>query len=82
MNKYLYFKAHWCPPCKTVTPIMEQVSQSGIPVDVIDVDGRNAMTTKYNVINIPTVLLVNEKGEVLKRLVGINPISTYIESYK
>ena len=35
--KYLYFSAKWCQPCKTLSPIMNEVS-SHIEVEKIDVD--------------------------------------------
>ena len=35
--KYLYFSAQWCGPCKSLSPIMNEVS-SQISVEKIDVD--------------------------------------------
>lgn len=78
--KYLYFSAAWCGPCRTLGPIMNQVSQE-VPVDKIDVDSQSDMALKYNVRNIPTVVLVNGETEV-KRFVGVQPKDTYLNAVK
>lgn len=78
--KYLYFFGTWCGPCKQLSPIMNQVSQE-VPVDKIDVDSQSDMALKYNVRNIPTVVLVNGETEV-KRFVGVQPKNTYLNAVK
>lgn len=78
--KYLYFSAAWCGPCRTLGPIMNQVSQE-VPVDKIDVDSQSDIALKYNVRNIPTVVLVNGETEV-KRFVGVQPKDTYLNAVK
>lgn len=78
--KYLYFSAAWCGPCRTLGPIMNQVSQE-VPVEKIDVDSQSDMALKYNVRNIPTVVLVNGETEV-KRFVGVQPKDTYLNAVK
>ncbi len=78
--KYLYFSASWCGPCRTLGPIMNQVSAE-VPVEKIDVDSQSDMAQKYNVRNIPTVVLVNGGSEV-KRFVGVQPKDTYINAVK
>ena len=61
--KYLYFSAAWCAPCKTLAPIMNEVS-SEVPVNKIDIDSQSELAIKYNVRNIPTVILVNGDVEI------------------
>jgi len=64
--KYLYFSAKWCQPCKTLSPIMNEVS-SHIEVEKIDVDLDYEKAQKYGVRNIPTVVLVDGVTEVKKK---------------
>lgn len=78
--KYLYFSAAWCGPCRTLGPIMNQVSQE-VPVEKIDVDSQSDMALKYNVRNIPTVVLVDGETEV-KRFVGVQSKDTYLNTVK
>lgn len=78
--KYLYFSAAWCGPCRTLGPIMNQVSQE-VPVEKIDVDSQSDMALKYNVRNIPTVVLVDGETEV-KRFVGVQSKDTYLNAVK
>ena len=78
--KYLYFSAAWCGPCRTLGPIMNQVSQE-VPVEKIDVDSQSDMALKYNVRNIPTVVLVDGGTEV-KRFVGVQSKDTYLNAVK
>ena len=78
--KYLYFSAGWCAPCKTLAPIMNEVS-SEVPVNKIDIDSQSELAIKYNVRNIPTVILVNGDVEI-KRFVGVQSKNTYLDALK
>jgi thioredoxin 1 len=68
MKQLFYFSADWCQPCKTLAPIMEEVS-SQIPVQKINIDYEADTITKYGVRNIPTVILV-ENGQEVRRFSG------------
>lgn len=78
--KYLYFSAAWCGPCKTLSPIMNEVSAQ-ISVEKIDVDLDYETAQKYGVRNIPTVVLVDGVTEV-KRFIGVQPEQNYINALK
>jgi len=78
--KYLYFSAQWCGPCKSLSPIMNEVS-SHIEVEKIDVDLDYEKAQKYGVRNIPTVVLVDGVTEV-KRFIGVQPKQNYINAVK
>jgi|14_taG_2_1085336.scaffolds.fasta_scaffold31778_2 thioredoxin 1 len=76
--KYLYFSAPWCGPCRTLGPIMNEVATQ-VPVTKIDVDSDYELAQKYNVRNVPTVVLMNGESEV-KRFVGVQPKNVYIQA--
>tara|TARA_R100000541_G_scaffold50166_2_gene57367 strand:+ start:609 stop:866 length:258 start_codon:yes stop_codon:yes gene_type:complete len=71
MNKgILYFSAPWCAPCKALSPQMEEIAKSGIPVKKINIDYDAEFPAKYNVKNIPTSILCDLNGTEIKRHVG------------
>ena len=78
--KYLYFPASWCGPCRTLGPIMNDVSQQ-IPVQKVDVDSEFELASQYNVRNVPTVVLL-DNGQEVKRFVGVQPKETYLNVVK
>jgi thioredoxin 1 len=78
--KYLYFSASWCGPCRTLGPIMNDVSQQ-IPVQKVDVDSEFELASQYNVRNVPTVVLL-DNGQEVKRFVGVQPKETYLNAVK
>lgn len=71
MKKFLYFTAAWCGPCKILKPKIEALSGE-LPITILDVDTNKETAVKYSVRNIPTIIMIDENGEVLNRLVGNN----------
>jgi thioredoxin 1 len=78
--KYLFFSSTWCQPCKTLRPIMEEVSKQ-IPVSKIDIDTNPQYTVEYNVRSVPTVVLVENTGKELSRSIGVHSLEHYINQY-
>ena len=67
----LDFWAPWCGPCQMVLPIVEEIAaeRPDIKVGKINVDENPELSKQFRVMSIPT-LVVMEKGEVVKRVVG------------
>jgi len=80
MKKILYFTAAWCGPCKTLGPIIESLSGQ-INYQKIDVDSNQDMSIKYGVRNVPSLILVDEKGETLNKLVGVSTKEQILKLY-
>ena len=80
MKKILYFTAAWCGPCKTLGPIIESLSGQ-INYQKIDVDNDQDMSIKYGVRNVPSLILVDEKGETLNKLVGVSTKEQILKLY-
>jgi thioredoxin 1 len=80
MKKILYFSAGWCGPCKTLGPIMESLSGQ-INYEKVDVDSNQDLSIKYGVRNIPTLILINENGETINKLVGLQPKEQILNFY-
>ena len=69
MKKIIYFSAPWCGPCKVLGPTMQKLS-SELPITKINVDEDNTTSAKYGIRNIPTLILIDETGKEINRLVG------------
>jgi thioredoxin 1 len=78
------FYATWCGPCKTMQPILEEVSrQLGDLVKVIkvDVDKNPDAANKYQVRGVPTLILF-KKGQSLWRQSGVVPAHQLVSIVK
>eukprot|EP00586_Coscinodiscus_wailesii_P007336 CAMPEP_0172492022 /NCGR_PEP_ID=MMETSP1066-20121228/22995_1 /TAXON_ID=671091 /ORGANISM="Coscinodiscus wailesii, Strain CCMP2513" /LENGTH=148 /DNA_ID=CAMNT_0013261389 /DNA_START=85 /DNA_END=531 /DNA_ORIENTATION=- len=62
----LYFTASWCPPCKAIAPVYEQMSDKypGIAFGKVDVDDQPDAAMEFDVRAVPTFVLSN--GEDVK----------------
>ncbi len=65
------FWAEWCGPCKMIAPILGEIAteQPALTIAKLNVDENPDIAMRFNVMSIPT-LLVFDKGEVRKRIVG------------
>ncbi|AEB06260.1 thioredoxin [Coriobacterium glomerans PW2] len=69
------FWAPWCGPCRTLSPIVEQVAEEmseRITVAKCNVDENQDLAMKYGVMSIPTLVLFRDGAEV-SRTVGAMP---------
>ena len=66
--------AEWCGPCKTLAPIFEKVSKmeefKDIEFKEVNAEDDDDFAEKYSVRNLPTILFLDENGEIVKRTVG------------
>ncbi len=66
------FWAEWCGPCKMIAPILGEIAgeqAEHLTIAKLNVDENPDIAQKFSVMSIPT-LLVFDKGQVTKRLVG------------
>ena len=66
------FYATWCGPCKILSPMVEEAAQENEDVKFvkIDIDKTEDIAIKYQVMSIPTLVLI-QNGEEKDRRVGI-----------
>jgi thioredoxin 1 len=67
--KLLKFSASWCGPCKMLTKVMESIK---FPYEVVDVDieGNEELVAKYGVRGVPTLVLLDDKEDVVVVHIG------------
>ena len=68
------FWATWCGACQMMTPIVDEIAaeREDIKVGKVNVDEQRALTEKFGIMNIPT-LLVFKNGSAAGRIVGFKP---------
>jgi thioredoxin 1 len=69
------FTADWCPPCKMVAPVLEQIASEEVArlkVVSIDVDENPVTTSQYGILSMPTLALFID-GQVVAQSVGAKP---------
>ncbi|MDF1513340.1 MAG: thioredoxin [Anaerolineae bacterium] len=76
------FFAEWCPPCKRLGPIIEELAgemAGKVKVCKLDVQEYSELATQFGVMNIPTMILFNN-GEEAWRAVGFQAKKAIIKN--
>jgi len=72
------FHATWCGPCKTMSPIIDQLKNNlgdEIRILKVDVDKNPAAAQKYQVRGVPTLVLF-KSGKILWKESGVMDVHT------
>ncbi len=70
----LDFWATWCGPCRMVSPLVDEIAGevTDFKVGKINVDEQPALASAFNVMSIPT-LVVMKDGKVVRQSTGARP---------
>lgn len=75
MSKVLKFSASWCAPCRAYKPTFDKVSKmdefGDIEFQELDVDENEDLAVKYGIRGVPSTIFINNKGEMVDRLAGL-----------
>jgi thioredoxin 1 len=69
------FWAEWCPPCRMIAPIIEELAreyEGKVKIAKLNVDENPAKATEYKVMSIPNLKFFKE-GKVVDEIVGVVP---------
>jgi thioredoxin 1 len=69
------FGADWCPPCKMLKPIVDDIArryEGRLTVGVVDSDVYPEIRDRFGVMGLPTLILFH-KGSPVQRIVGYTP---------
>lgn len=74
------FYATWCGPCRILKTTLNEFAKEydNIKVVEIDVDKASNLSSKYGVMSIPTLVVI-ENGQEINRIVGAVPKEKIIE---
>ncbi len=78
------FWASWCGPCKMLSPLVDEISEEvagSVKVCKVNVDDEEDLAMKYNIMSIPTLVVV-KNGQEVRRMVGVQPKSAILEAIK
>lgn len=66
------FYATWCPPCKALSPIVEEAEKENTDIKFIkiNVDDEQMLAIKYGVMSVPTLVFI-KNGETADKSVGL-----------
>lgn len=73
------FYADWCAPCRKLAPILEELAaqyDGEIYVYKVNTDNNPGVSSYFNIVSIPTVMLCPMKGEP-QMMVGLYPKDQY-----
>ena len=69
------FWADWCGPCKMLSPVVESIGsqyEGKVLVGKVNVDEEPELARRFGVMNIPTVVFL-QNGREVDRKVGVMP---------
>lgn len=78
------FGAAWCDPCRRLSPIVDEIAAeyAGVAaVGKVDIDANQDITTKYGVMNVPTLMFF-KNGQPVDRMIGAYPKAKIVETLK
>lgn len=77
------FYADWCGPCKSMSPIIDEIAdeKNDVKVGKLNIDEQMEIAKKYRVMSIPTFVVFKD-GEASKRDLGAKPKSDILALFE
>lgn len=73
------FSAAWCPPCRTLMPILDELGREypeQLSIVEVDCDESPEIAAEYGIMSIPTVIVFHN-GDPVEKLVGLRTKRVY-----
>lgn len=69
-NKLYKFSAEWCSGCKQLTNTINAMGNLSIDLIEVDIDSSPDIAKQYGIRSLPTLVLVDDMGKEVKRVIG------------
>lgn len=79
--KLLKFQASWCTPCKQLSATLNEIDIP-FPVVEIDIDDNLDAAIEHGIRSVPTLILMDDDNNIIKKLVGIRTKSQLEELFQ
>ena len=65
------FSSDWCGPCKTLSPVLEELSEKGLfSLVQVNIDHNRELAQKLNIYAVPTLLFFKD-GKLLEKNIEV-----------
>lgn len=70
----LDFWASWCGPCKSLSPIIDEISKEHPEIKVckVNIDEEQELALQFDIMSVPALLVI-KNGKVVNQSVGLKP---------
>lgn len=78
------FWASWCGPCRMMSPVVDEIAEEmkdEVKVCKINIDEEQNLAVKYDVMSIPTFIVIKE-GREIGRSVGVQDKAEIVNMIK
>jgi thioredoxin 1 len=78
------FGAEWCPPCKRLDPVVDELASEYVGklvVGKMDADANQDVVIHYGVMGLPTLILFKD-GKPVERIIGYRPKEKILDQLK
>lgn len=76
------FWAPWCGPCRKVAPIVDAIAAEHEEYTVVkvDIDVAQATALKYQIMSVPTLIVLDTDGQIVERFSGPKPKAALVQA--
>ena len=78
------FWAPWCAPCKSFTPILEEIAEEfagQVVIGKVNVDDNQITPRQFNIRSIPNLIFF-QNGQVINQSIGFQPKEQLVAAIK
>lgn len=80
--KLVKYSAVWCSPCSQLQKVIDSIDDFPIPIEHVDIDEQSELAMQNRVRGVPTLVLVDDKDNEIKRNVGMMTKEALLEWIK